>query len=247
MVEVSNLHKAFRAKKQSKQVLSGLSFTAEPGRIYGLLGPNGAGKTTTLRLISTLLKPDQGSIRIDGLDTVKESRAVRDKIGLLTGEMKLSGNLSSRESLRFFGELNHMRREYVDQRIDMISKKLGMDDYIDRPIDKLSSGMKQKTSIAVSIIHDPQVIIFDEPTSNLDILATKVVNDFLLDAKAEGKTVILSTHVLSEAEMLCDDIGILLDGILAVNGKKEDILATQESGRLDDVFFALAKERGIVS
>ena len=247
MVEVKGLHKSFRAKKQRKEVLNGISFTAEPGRIYGLLGPNGAGKTTSLRLIATLLKPDSGTITVDGLDTISDSRAVRDRIGLLTGEMKLSGNLSSRESLRFFGELNHMKRELIDERIASIAGSLGMEEYLDRPLDKLSSGMKQKTSIAVSIIHDPQIIIFDEPTSNLDILATKVVNDFLMDSRDGGKTVILSTHILSEAEMLCDDIGILLEGDLVVNGKKADILSQVPSRRLDDLFFDLARERGIVS
>lgn len=244
MVSVHNLHKSFKTKKQTKQVLKGISFEAHPGMIYGLLGPNGAGKTTTLRLIATLLRPDEGTITVDGNDTVHDSRAVRDKIGLLTGEMKLSGNLSPRETLRFFGQLNHMPKETVNQRITYLSNYFGMDDYLDRPIDKLSSGMKQKTSLAVSIIHDPQTIIFDEPTSNLDILAVKVVIDFLLDERRAGKTIILSTHVLSEAEKLCDSVGILLDGELVIDGPVSAILDQYKTQRLEDVFFSIAKERG---
>jgi sodium transport system ATP-binding protein len=244
MVSVHNLHKSFKTKKQTKHVLKGISFEAHPGMIYGLLGPNGAGKTTTLRLIATLLRPDEGTITVDGNDTVRDSRAVRDKIGLLTGEMKLSGNLSPRETLQFFGQLNHMPKETINQRIAYLSTYFAMDDYLDRPIDKLSSGMKQKTSLAVSIIHDPQTIIFDEPTSNLDILAVKVVIDFLLDEKREGKTIILSTHVLSEAEKLCDSVGILLDGKLVIDGPVSAILDQYKTQRLEDVFFSIAKEQG---
>jgi sodium transport system ATP-binding protein len=247
MVTVQDLSKSFKTKKQMKQVLDHISFTAQPGNIYGLLGPNGAGKTTTLRLIATLLKPDSGTVTVDGSDTVTHSRAVRDKIGLLTGEMRLSGNLSPRETLRFFGQLNHMDRKAVDERIASLSSYFGMDDYLDRPIDRLSSGMKQKISLAVSIIHDPKVIMFDEPTSNLDILAVKTVIDFLFDERRQGKTIILSTHILSEAEKLCDTVGILLDGQLVVQGSIPSLLEQYHTPRLEDIFFELARERGLTT
>lgn len=246
MVELRNVHKSFKTRKGHKQVLKDISFIAEPGEIYGLLGPNGAGKTTTLRIIATLLKADSGEVWVDGLNTALEGRKVWDKVGLLTGDMKLSGNLSPREMLKFFSDLNHIPKEISKKRIKELCEYLDMKDFLDRPIEKLSAGMKQKTSIAVSIVHDPDIIIFDEPTSNLDVLAVKVVVDFLHDASKQGKTVLLSTHVLSEAEKLCTRIGIILEGELIMNGTKEEILASYNSSSLEDVFFSLAKDRGLV-
>ena len=210
MVCVEHVSKTFKNKREKKEVLKDISFTAESGKIFGLLGPNGAGKTTSLRIIATLLKPQTGKVTVCGFDTQRDSRAVRDKIGLLTGDMKLSGNLTPREMLHFFGELNHMSTDAIQQRIASLAADLDMQEFLDRPIEKLSSGMKQKTSIAVSIIHDPEVIIFDEPTSSLDVLSAKVVVDFLHDARSQGKTVLLSTHQMAEAERLCDAIGIIL-------------------------------------
>lgn len=253
MIELKDIDKSFRLRKGrplrskalSKKVLKGVSFTAHPGEIYGLLGPNGAGKTTTLRIIATLLKADSGFIRVNGMDPKVKGREIRDSIGFLTGDMKLSGNLSPREMLRFFADLNHLDSAVTSSRIDELITYLTMEEFIDKPIEKLSAGMKQKTSIAVSLVHDPDIIIFDEPTSNLDVLAVKVVVDFLLDAVKQGKTVILSTHVLSEAEKLCDRIGIILDGDLIINGTKKEILDSYHLGTLDELFFTLARERGL--
>jgi sodium transport system ATP-binding protein len=247
MVAVDKLTKTFISKKRRIEVLKGISFTAKPGEIYGLLGPNGAGKTTTLRLIATLLKPDSGTAVVNDMDVQQHPREVRDIIGFLTGDMKLSGNLSPRETLRFFGRLNHLDPGHIKERIEELSGYLGMEDFLDRPIDKLSSGLKQKTSIAVSILHDPEIIIFDEPTSNLDVLAVKVVLDFLHDVRRAGKTVILSTHILSEAERLCDTIGILLGGELIVNGNLDEILKEFGAQTLEDVFFTAAKQRGLIA
>ncbi len=246
MVDVRDVSKSFSSRKGRNEVLKKISFRAEPGEVYGLLGPNGAGKTTTLRIIATLLKADSGQVTVNGLDTRQQGREVRDSIGLLTGDMKLSGNLSPREMLWFFSDLNHIPRRKANERIAELSRYLDMSDFIDRPIAKLSAGMKQKTSIAVSIIHDPDIIIFDEPTSNLDVLAVKVVVDFLHDASRAGKTVILSTHVLSEAEKLCDKIGIILEGQLLVNGSREEILKESKTASLEELFFTLARERGII-
>ena len=247
MVIVDDIHKTFASRKKRQEVLKGISFTANPGEIYGLLGPNGAGKTTTLRIIATLLKPDQGQVSVCDLEVGKDDRKIRDRIGLLTGDMKLSGNLSPREMLQFFADLNHLEKEFATARIDELANYLDMKDFLDKPIEKLSSGMKQKTSIAVSIIHDPEVIIFDEPTSSLDVLSVKVVVDFLQDAKRKGKTVILSTHVLSEADRLCDRIGIILGGELIINGTTKEILTQYGEQNLEDVFFAIAKEKGLLA
>lgn len=248
MVEVKNLSKIFQKKKKKEKViaLNDVSFNAYPGEIYGLLGPNGAGKTTALRTIATLLKPTEGYTKVSGLDSQKDSKSVRDKIGFLTGDMKLSGNLSPKELLIFFGKLNKMNNKEIELKTKELSKYLDMDFFLDRPIEKCSTGMKQKASIAVSLIHDPEVIIFDEPTNGLDILASKIVIDFLFDYKKKGKTVILSTHIMSEAEKLCDRIGILLNGELAEQGLKNDLLNKYETNNIEDIFFSLAKKKGVL-
>jgi sodium transport system ATP-binding protein len=239
MISVERLSKSFKGRKGVKKVLDNVSFEAFDGEVFGLLGPNGAGKTTTLRSIATLLQPDSGNVSVDGFDVTKDGRAVRNRIGFLTGDMKLAGNLSSREMLRFYGELNHMDPSFAETRIKQLSAELGMDDFLDRPISKLSAGMTQKTSIAVSILHDPKVIIFDEPTSNLDVLAVKVVADFIRKSKASGKCVVLSTHVLSEAERLCDRVGILHQGQLLCSGKHDELLERFGQKSLEDLFFHL--------
>ena len=247
MIHVNGVSKAFAARPKKVQALKNVSFTAAPGNIYGLLGPNGAGKTTCLRCIATLLKPDSGSIEVDGVDTRQDPRAVRDTMGFLTGDMKLSGNLTVRETLVFFADLNHMARERAADRIDALAAYLSMEDYLDRPVAKLSTGMKQKATLAVSLIHDPDVIVFDEPTSGLDILAAKSVVDFLKDCKQQGRTVVLSTHTMSEAEKLCDEIGILLGGELVAQGTRADLVSRYEQPNLEETFYQIALERGLVS
>jgi len=241
MIVVDRLSKSFKTRKGTQQVLREVSFTAPDGEVFGLLGPNGAGKTTTLRCIATLIRPDSGTVSVGGLDVGRESRAVRDGIGFLTGDMKLTGQLSSRQMLRFFGELNHMEKREVGQRIGSLSEKLDMEDFLDKPIALLSSGMVQKTSIAVSLIHNPHTIIFDEPTSNLDVLSSKVVVDFLRASRNEGKCVILSTHMLSEAERLCDRIGIMHQGRLLCCAHRDELLEQYHCANLEDLFFNLVR------
>ncbi|MGM0640919.1 MAG: ABC transporter ATP-binding protein [Thermotogota bacterium] len=246
MIQVQGLYKSFKNKRKKVEVLKDINFTAEPGKIFGLLGPNGAGKTTTLRTIATLLKPDKGQITVDGLDVQKKPRKVRDKIGFLTSDMKLSGNLSPRELLKFFGELNHIDSASIKKRTEELTEYLDMASYLDKPVEKLSTGMKQKASLAVSLIHDPEIIIFDEPTNGLDILAAKVVVDFIYDSKKAGKTVVLSTHIMSEAEKLCDDIGIILEGELEEQGNMKEIMEKYNTNKLEDVFFNIASKKGVV-
>jgi sodium transport system ATP-binding protein len=241
------VRKTFATRKSKVEALKGVSFRAEPGKIYGLLGPNGAGKTTCLRCIATLLKPDGGNIHVNEIDTRQDPRRVRDSLGFLTSDMKLSGNLSVRETLRFFGNLNHLPREEAESRIEELASYLDMKTYLDRSVEKLSTGMKQKANIAVSLIHNPEVIIFDEPTAGLDILAAKSVVDFLYDSKERGKTVILSTHIMSEAEKLCDEIGILLNGELVTQGSRDELVERHQKPNLEEVFFQLAQEKGVVS
>lgn len=247
MIEVTGLRKEFVTRKKSTVAVDNVSFTANPGSIYGLLGPNGAGKTTTLRAIATLLQPTAGRITVDGIDVTEKPRAVRDRIGFLTGDMKLSGNLTPRELLAFFGELNHMDRDRIEERTAWLSSYLVMDDFLDRPVAKLSTGMTQKATIAVSLVHDPDVIMFDEPTSGLDILAAKTVVDFLNDSREQGKTVVLSTHIMAEAEKLCDTIGILLNGKLVAEGSRAELIDRYDQPNLEEVFFSLAREHGTLA
>ena len=244
MVEIRDVRKTFARRKKQVEALKGVSFTVDSGSIYGLIGPNGAGKTTTLRIVATLLRPDLGSVTVNGHDTVRDSREVRNDIGFLTSDMKLSGQLSPRELLRFFGELNHLPEERVRDRIESLADYLEMREFLDRPVAKLSTGMKQKAAIAVSIVHDPSVIVFDEPTSGLDILAAKIVVDFLKDSRQRGKTVILSTHVIQEAERLCDNLGILVGGSILTQGPREKVLAEHHASSIEEVFFLLYREDG---
>lgn len=238
MVEVRNVTKTF-GRKTRVTAVDDVSFVATPGSIYGLLGPNGAGKTTTLRCIATLLRPDSGTISVDGVDTAADARAVRSSIGFLTGDMRLSGNLTPREVIAYFAALNHVANGERDARLERLATDLEMSSFLDRPVEKLSSGQKQKTAIAVSLIHDPSVIIFDEPTSGLDVLASKVVVDFLRESARRGRTVILSTHIMSEAEQLCDTIGVILNGRLVASGSKGDVAAAAGASTLEDAFFSL--------
>lgn len=247
MIEVQGLRKEFVARKKRTVAVDDVSFTARPGSIYGLLGPNGAGKTTSLRAIATLLQPTAGRITVDGIDVTEKPRAVRDRIGFLTGDMKLSGNLTPRELLTFFGELNHMERDRIEERIAWLSGYLVMDEFLDRPVARLSTGMTQKATIAVSLIHDPDVIMFDEPTAGLDILAAKTVVDFLNDSRERGRTVVLSTHIMAEAEKLCDTIGILLKGRLVAEGSREELMERYARPNLEEVFFSLAREHGAIT
>ena len=243
MIEVSDISKTFETRKKRAKALKSVSFSAFPGQIYGLIGPNGAGKTTALRTIATLLKPDTGFVKVNGFDSQQNARSVRDTIGFLTSDMKLSGNLSARELLRFFGRLNHLEEQMIEKRIDIISSYLEMKEFLDKSIVKLSTGMKQKAQIAVSIVHDPEVIIFDEPTAGLDILASKIVIDFLKDSRKNGKTVLLSTHMLNDAGRMCDSVGILVEGKLLVNGRLDDVLKQHNADSLEDVFFSVHAQK----
>jgi sodium transport system ATP-binding protein len=227
-------------------ILKDVSFTARSGEIYGLLGPNGAGKTTTLRCMATLLKGDRGDILVNGLDVLHDARAVRAQIGFLTSDMKMAGNLTPRELLEFFGRLNHLDKGTIARRTGELATYLDMRGCLDTKVEKCSTGEKQKTAIAVSLIHDPDVILFDEPTNGLDILAVKTVVDFLRDYKARGKTVVLSTHVMSEAESLCDRIGIMLEGRIVAEGSLDELKRRWHQPDLSGVFFTIARERGLL-
>ncbi len=230
-----------RTKKNMKKAVEHLSLTAKPGEIYGLLGPNGAGKTTALRCVATLLKPTEGNITVCGLDTVKESEKVRERISFLTNEIKLDPQFSPKYMFNFFGRLHGQDEQTINSRREKLFEHFEIKGFEDKKIEELSTGMKQKASIAVSLVHDPEVVIFDEPTNGLDIVTARNVTDYLKLLKKEGKTVIISTHIMTEAEKLCDRIGIIINGELVMEGTLKEILAKTHTNDLEDAFFELYK------
>ena len=237
MIEARLLTKIFRDTKRGDiRGADQVSFRVEPGTIYGLLGANGAGKTTTLRMIGTLLRPTGGSATVAGFDVVREPDRVRANIGFLAASTALYARLTAREMIAYFGRLNGLDDRSVRARIGVLSEELGMGDFLDRRCEKLSTGMKQKTSIARTLVHDPQVMIFDEPTLGLDVMTARSIVQFVRECRGRGKTVIYSTHVMSEAEKLCDRIGIIHGGAIRAEGTVTELKARTGESDLEESF-----------
>ncbi len=249
ILKVEGLGKTFTLSKKQQKLektnekkrvaVNNLSFTAYKGEVFGLLGPNGAGKTTTLRMLATLIKPDQGDAIVDGSSVVKEPEAVRNKIGFLTSELKLEEFFTPNYLYDFFSDLHGVAPELREQRKKVLFDRFGISEFAEVKVGNLSTGMKQKTSLVISMVHDPDIIIFDEPTNGLDIITAKVVTDFLLELKKEGKSVIVSTHIFSLIEKICDRVGIIVNGSMIVC----DDLDTIRAGRtLEERFFEIYEE-----
>ena len=221
---------------ETKVAVDNLSFTAYKGEIFGLLGPNGAGKTTTLRMLATLIKPDSGSATVCGKSIISDETGVRRKIGFLTSELKLEDAFTPEYLFDFFSGLYGIDKGVTQARKFALFQKFGIDAFKSQKYGNLSTGMKQKVALVVSIAHDPEFIIFDEPTNGLDVLTARVVTDFLQELKKDGKTIILSTHIFSLVEKLCDRVGILIEGKLAALDALENL--TKEKN-LEDKFFEL--------
>ncbi len=237
MIEASQLTKTFKDKKRGVvRAVDDVSFRCEPGRIYGLLGANGAGKTTTLRMIATLLKPTSGEALVAGHDVVRESDQVRAKVGFLAASTALYGRLTAREMITYFGELNGMALRAIKARIKQLADELDMHEFLDRRCDKFSTGMKQKTSIARTLVHDPEVMVFDEPTLGLDVMTARAIVRFVRQCRDRGKTVIYSSHVMSEIEKLCDRIGIIHDGRLVAEGTLPELQAHYGETDMEEIF-----------
>ncbi|HEX9764800.1 MAG TPA: ATP-binding cassette domain-containing protein, partial [Candidatus Acidoferrales bacterium] len=219
MIEARGLTKIFRDKKRGEiRAADGVTFTCRPGQIYGLLGANGAGKTTTLRLLATILQPTDGTAKVAGFDILDDPEKVRAHVGFLSTATALYGRLTAREMVEYFGRLNGLDNSTLRRRVDELFQLLELNEYSDRRCDKLSTGNKQKVSIARTLVHDPPVMIFDEPTVGLDVMTARTIVGFIRDCRTRGKTVIFSTHVMSEAEKLCDTIGIIHNGKLLREG-----------------------------
>ncbi|HSS60448.1 MAG TPA: ATP-binding cassette domain-containing protein [Candidatus Limnocylindrales bacterium] len=207
----------------SNKVLRGISFQAHSGEIFGLLGPNGAGKTTTLRLICTLLAPDAGAVEVLGFDTRTAAQEVRRRVGVVTAEIGVYPRLTARENITYFAELTGLLDGQLSKNVDAVIDRLDMGSFATQRAESLSSGQKQKVAIARAIVHDPPVLMFDEPTSNLDVLASREVREFMIESRARGKCVIFSTHVLHDAERLCDRITIIHEGRVVASGATTDV------------------------
>jgi sodium transport system ATP-binding protein len=223
----------------SNKVLRGISFEAQPGEIFGLLGPNGAGKTTTLRIICTLLAPDAGSVAVLGFNTRAAPEEVRRRIGVVTADIGVYPRLSARENVEYFARLCGLEGVDLTRKVDGVIERLDMGPFARQRAESLSSGQKQKVAIARAIVHDPEVLMFDEPTSNLDVLASKEVRDFMVEAKGRGKCVIFSTHVMHDAERLCDRMTILHQGLVVAGGPTDEVRGDQRD--LESAFLALVE------
>jgi sodium transport system ATP-binding protein len=239
MIEVRDLAKSFAGPNGTFRAVDGVSFQVSAGEVYGLLGPNGAGKTTTLRMMATLFRPTSGTATVNGFDIVREPARVRAEIGFLSGDMGTYARLSSREMLNFFGQLHGMNSARLAKRIHELFALLDMNSFADVRGDELSTGMKQKAAIARSMLHDPPVLILDEPTAGLDVPTARVVEAAVLDAKRSGKCVLYSTHVMEEAEYLCDRIGVISGGKLRAEGTMEELREQTGKQRLREVFLDL--------
>ena len=244
MLQITNVSKVFKTKKGSVVGVDNLTFDVKKGEVFGLLGPNGAGKTTTLRMIATLMKPTSGTISVGGHDTLRESQEVRRQIGYLSNETGIYERFSPREQLQFFAEVNGMPKSEAGPRIEALIDRFGIRGFEDRQANGFSTGMKQKVSIARALVHDPSLVIFDEPTTGLDIFAARSVVQTIESLKEEGKSIILSTHIMHEVEKLCDRIGIIYKGRLYALGTLEELRAQTGLMDMDDIFFRIVGEQG---
>jgi len=227
-----------RTTQRKKVAVDNLSFTANRGEIFGLLGPNGAGKTTTLRILATLIKPDTGDAVLDGYSVVNEEEEVRSRIAFLTSELKLEDFFTPNYLFDFFARLHGVPEAEAAERKRVMFERFGIDKFAEVKVQNLSTGMKQKASIVISLAHNPDIIIFDEPTNGLDVLTARTVTDFLAEMREQGKTIILSTHIFSLVEKLCDRVGIIIDGRMT---NCDTLDAIRDGMSLEDRFFEIYK------
>ncbi len=235
MITINGLSKRFADKMAVRKV----NFKIEEGEIFALLGPNGAGKTTTMRMLSTLLKPTTGTITIDDWDTQKDAKEIKKNIGFLTTEIRLDGQFTPNELAAFYGKLYGLDKKTLEENKRKLFDYFDITQIADRRYETFSTGMKQKTSIAICLIHDPKTIIFDEPTNGLDILTQKQVEDFLLLEKQRGKTIVISTHILEVVEALADRVGVIIDGQSVAQGTMSDIIKCAGAKDLREAFIRL--------
>ncbi|ALN94298.1 MULTISPECIES: ATP-binding cassette domain-containing protein [Lysobacter] len=246
MITAHDLHKSFKTKTGLVQAVQGVDFEARDGEITGLLGPNGAGKTTTLRMLYTLMQPDRGEVRVDGMDAAKQAAAVRRALGVLPDARGVYKRLTARENIAYFGELHGMSRAQIDQRTRALSQALDMDDILDRQTEGFSQGQRTKTAIARALVHDPRNVILDEPTNGLDVMTTRAMRGFLRGLREEGRCVIFSSHIMQEVAALCDRIVIIAKGQVVAAGTADELRAHTGEDNLEDAFVkAIGSDEGL--
>lgn len=253
MIKVDHLTKTFKISRQQRREMGpgftgstidavrDVSFTCRPGRVFTLLGPNGAGKTTALRMIATMLKPTAGSITVAGFDVAKEPVEARKRMGFLTGNTGLYDRLTPDEMVRYYAELHGMDARAFKSRREELYSLLGIHEFAGRRIGKLSSGMKQKVSIARTIIHNPEVVVFDEPTAALDVVTSRSIIQLIKSCREQNKTVIFSTHRMGEVSLLSDDLAIIHRGTMIFNGSYKDFQSQMQTPSVEDEFVRLVE------
>ena len=244
MIKVSNLKKSFG----DIEAVKGISFEAHDGEITGLLGPNGAGKTTTLRMLYSLLPPDAGEIRIDGLDPTKDAMAIKRTLGVVPDSRGLYVRMTARENIADYGRLHGMRPADIGARIGELAETLDMADFIDRRTEGFSQGQRVKVAIARAMVHRPQTVLLDEPSNGLDVMSTRALRRYILDLKKQGHSIVLSTHIMQEVAALCDRIIIIAGGMIAANGSAGELLQMSGCETLEDAFVRLiGSEEGLLA
>ena len=244
MIKVSNLHKSFGKVK----AVRGISFEVRDGEITGLLGPNGAGKTTTLRMLYSLLPPDEGEIRIDGLDPTRDAMAIKRTLGVVPDSRGLYTRMSARENISYYGKLHGMSARDISSRIEELVETLDMADFIERRTEGFSQGQRVKVAIARAMVHRPQTVLLDEPSNGLDVMSTRALRRYILSLKEAGHSVILSTHIMQEVAALCDRIIIIANGQIAADGSAQELLEKSGCDSLEDAFVHLiGSEEGLLA
>lgn len=239
MIEVHGLSKVFHSGAGEKRAVDNLHFTVRPGEVFGLLGPNGAGKTTTLRMLCTVLRPSAGTARVAGYDVVQEAVQVRRHIGFLSASTGIYDRMTAWELVDYYGRLHQIPEERLRQRMEELFTTLQMRDFLHLRGSEMSTGMKQKVSMARALIHDPPVLIFDEPTAGLDVLVQRAVLQMIQQLRSQHKTILFSTHIMREVEKLCDRVAILARGQIVACGTLDDLREMYRQPDLEELFFSL--------
>jgi len=246
MITAENLHKAFKTKTGLVKAVDGVGFEARDGEITGLLGPNGAGKTTTLRMLYTLMSPDQGRVLVDGIDPAIDAAAVRRALGVLPDARGVYKRLTARENIAYFGELHGLSKAQIVERTRLLADALQMEDFLDRQTEGFSQGQRTKTAIARALVHNPKNVILDEPTNGLDVMTTRGLRGFLKRLRDEGRCVIFSSHIMQEVAALCDRIVVIAQGRVVAHGTPDEVREQTGEQNLEDAFVkAIGSEEGL--
>ena len=246
MIEVQALRKSFQSRGGAIVAVDDVSFVARDGEITGLLGPNGAGKTTTLRMLYTLMQPDAGRVLVDGLDPAVHAGDVRRRLGVLPDARGLYKRLTARENVAYFGRLHGLDATLMAERIERLAAALGMHDFMDRRTEGFSQGQRTKTAIARALVHDPRNVLLDEPTNGLDVMTTRGLRQFLRELRAEGRCVLLSSHIMQEVAALCDRIVVIAQGRVVAQGTPAELRAQTGEPNLEDAFVkVIGSEEGL--